>query len=146
MDDVGRYLLVNQQVQAGQRFDALAQLFDPWTIRHIEGCGLAPGDAVWEVGAGGPSLVTWLAERVGPTGRVVASDIDTSWLEEAEGHCYQVLRHDVATDDPPDGPFDLVHARLVLVHVVERERAIAAMVSVLRPGGWIVLEEADPAL
>ncbi len=101
---------------------------------------------MWEVGAGDSSLATWLAERVGPTGRVVASDIDTSWLDEVEDHGYEVLRHDVAADEPPGGTFDLVHARLVLVHVPERERAIAAMVSVLRPGGWIILEEADPAL
>jgi len=40
----------------------------------------------------------------------------------------------------------LVHARLVLVHVRQREQALAAMVSVLRPGGWLVIEEADPAL
>ena len=146
MDDAGRYLLDNQQVEAGSRLDALAQLFNPSTIRHLEGCGLARGDAVWEVGAGGPSLPRWLAERVGPTGRVVASDIDTSWLDEVENPRYEVLRHDVATDPPPDGTFDLVHARLVLVHVVQRERALAAMVAALRPGGWILLEEADPAL
>jgi hypothetical protein len=39
-----------------------------------------------------------------------------------------------------------VHARLLLVHVPQRDRALAAMTSVLRPGGWLVAEEADPAL
>ena len=39
-----------------------------------------------------------------------------------------------------------MHARLVLVHVPQRAQALAAMVSVLRPGGWLVVEEADPAL
>jgi uncharacterized protein with von Willebrand factor type A (vWA) domain len=34
----------------------------------------------------------------------------------------------------------------VLVHVPQRDRALAAMVSVLRPGGWLVVEDADPAL
>jgi SAM-dependent methyltransferase len=58
----------------------------------------------------------------------------------------RILRHDVGADAPPDGPFDLVHARLVLVHVRERARALASMVSVLRPGGWLLVEEADPAL
>jgi SAM-dependent methyltransferase len=57
-----------------------------------------------------------------------------------------VRRHDVAADDPPEGPFDLVHARLVLVHVADRDRALRAMVSVLRPGGVLLLEDADPAL
>jgi len=58
----------------------------------------------------------------------------------------EVLRHDVERDPPPGGPFDLVHARLVLVHLPRREEALATLVSALRPGGWLVLEEADPAL
>jgi SAM-dependent methyltransferase len=52
----------------------------------------------------------------------------------------------VGSELPPEGPFDLVHARLVLVHVPQRAQALASMVSVLRPGGWLVVEEADPAL
>src|ERR1039458_7122444 len=42
--------------------------------------------------------------------------------------------------------FDLVHARLVLVHVPQRAQALAAMVAALKPGGWLLLEEADPGL
>jgi hypothetical protein len=40
----------------------------------------------------------------------------------------------------------LIHARLVLVHVPQRVEAMAAMVRVLRPGGWLLVEDADPAL
>jgi SAM-dependent methyltransferase len=146
VSDLGRYLLDNQQAEAGKRFDALATLFNPSTFRHIEGLGHAVGWNVWEVGAGGPSVAAWLAQRVGPTGRVVASDIDTSWLDKVEDRRYEVLRHDVATDAPPGAAFDLVHARLVLVHVPDRDRAIANMAAALRPGGWLILEEADPEL
>jgi hypothetical protein len=39
-----------------------------------------------------------------------------------------------------------VHARLVLGHVTRRADALATMVAALRPGGWLLLEEADPAL
>ncbi len=140
-----RYLLDNQQVEAGQRFDALSMLFDPSTFRHIQALGLAPGWRVWEVGSGGASVPTWLAERVGPRGRVLATDIDTSWIAHHTGR-FEVETHHVGSDAPPPGPFDLVHARLVLVHVERRAAAIAAMASVLAPGGWLLLEEADPAL
>jgi SAM-dependent methyltransferase len=146
VNDDGRYLLDNQQAEAGERFDALAELFNPSTFRHFEKCGLAEGWVVWEVGAGGPSIATWLAKGVGPTGRVVATDIDTSWLDNVQNRKYEVLRHDVAGDAPPGASFDLVHARLVLAHVIDRDRAIANMVKALRPGGWIILEEADPEL
>ncbi len=138
------YLLDNQQAEAGQRFDALAELFNPSTFRHLGAVGLGPGWRVWEVGAGGRTVPTWLAEQVGPEGRVLATDIDTRWMSGTTS--YEVRRHDVGVDPAPDGPFDLVHARLLLVHVPGRDRALAAMASALSPGGWLVLEEADPAL
>ena len=76
---------------------------------------------------------------------MLATDIDTVWLSDM-AESIDVVRHDVGVDPAPDGPFDLVHARLVLVHVANRERALATMVESLRPGGWLLLEEADPGL
>lgn len=140
------YLLDNAQPEAGARFDALGELFDPPTFRHIEELGIAPGWRCWEVGVGGSSVVEWLADRVGPGGRVLATDIDTSWAAGAAGGRVEVLRHDVGRDAAPEGGFDLVHARLVLVHVADRERALRTMVEALRPGGHLLLEDADPAL
>lgn len=138
------YLLDNQQAEAGERFTALSALFDPSTFRHLTAVGLGPGWRVWEVGAGGPTVPAWLAARVRPAGRVLATDIDTTWLDGVGG-C-EVRRHDVSTEPPPDGPFDLVHARLLLVHLPRRSQALAAMAAALRPGGWLVVQEADPEL
>jgi SAM-dependent methyltransferase len=98
------------------------------------------------VGAGGASIPRWLAERVGPTGRVVATDIEVGWIGDSLGPTVEVLRHDVALDDPPVGGFDLVHARLVLVHVPARDEALRRMVTALRPGGWLLLEDFDVTL
>jgi SAM-dependent methyltransferase len=139
-----RYLLANSQPEAGERFDALSELFDPVTCRHLAAVGLSEGWTCWEVGAGSAGIPAWLAARVGPSGRVLASDLDTSWLPA--GAPFEVVRHDIGTDPPPPGEFDLVHARLLLTHVPQRQAAIATMVRVLRPGGWLVLEDADPAL
>lgn len=102
--------------------------------------------AILGVGAGGTSVASWLAGRVGPSGRVLATDIDTSWAAPAAGSVVEVLRHDVGRDEPPGDGFDLVHARLVLVHVADRERALRAMADSLRLGGWLLMEDADPAL
>src|ERR1035437_4542857 len=44
-----RYLLDNQQVEAGLRFDALSVLFNPSTFRHARTIGLTAGWSVWEV-------------------------------------------------------------------------------------------------
>jgi SAM-dependent methyltransferase len=139
------YLLDNRQVQAGTRFDALAELLDPWTFRHIDALGIGPGWRCLEVGAGGPGVPAGLAARVGPSGRVLATDIDTSWLPAATAP-YEVITHDIGADPLPESGFDLVHARLVLVHVPHRAAALQAMIGALKPGGWCVVEDADPAL
>lgn len=62
------------------------------------------------------------------------------------GGSFEVRRHDSGTDEPPAETFDLVHARLVLVHMVERAQALRSVVRSLRPEGWLFLEDADPAL
>ena len=56
----------------------------------------------------------------------------------------EVRRHDVGLDPLPEAAFDLVHARLVLIHVPQREAALARLVAALKPGGWILIEDFDP--
>ncbi len=142
-DAAQSYLLANADAVAAQRLDALSALFNPTTFRHLRDLGLAPGWRVWEVGAGSRSVPQWIAEQTQT--RVVATDIDTSVLGESDD-AIDVRTHDIGVDDAMEGQFDLVHARLVLVHVADRERALATMMSSLRPGGWLLVEDADPQL
>ncbi len=137
------YLLDNGTREAPTRFALLSALFDPSTIRHLEACGLGHGWHCLEVGGGGGSIASWLADRVGPTGRVTVTDIDPRFLEPLNLPNLEVRRHDIAADPLPEAAFDLVHARLVLMHVPERETALARMISALKPGGWLVDEEYD---
>ncbi len=127
------------------RLDVLASIFDPWTRAHLDARGLSAGWRCWEVGAGGPNTVRWLAERVGLTGHVLATDLDPRWAAAAIGANVSVLAHDVA-EAPPESGFDLIHARLVLTHVPERERALRNLAGALRPGGRLVVEDPDPDL
>ncbi|MEV0269447.1 methyltransferase domain-containing protein [Hamadaea sp. NPDC050747] len=139
------YLLDNARMEAGERFTWLAQLFDGVTLGHLDRLGMKAGWRCWEVGAGGPSIPEALAKAVGPTGYVLATDINPTWLDPDSG--YEVRRHDIVADPPPQpGTFDLVHARLLLVHVPDRARALATMVAALRPGGWLLIEDADTEL
>lgn len=139
------YLLANAAAQAEARFEALSTLFDQVTFDHLDRVGIRPGWRCWEVGAGGPSVAAWMALRVGPAGQVVATDIDTSRLPQ-DLRDVHVCRHDVAADPPPGTAFDVVHARLVLTHVPDRHEALRRMVGALAPGGWLVVEDFDPAL
>ena len=139
------YLLDNADREASARFDALSALFDPGTIRHLEDRGIGAGWHCLEVGGGGGSITAWLAERVGPTGHVLVTDIDSRFLEPLDASNVEVRRHDVVTDPLPQAAFDLIHARAVLIHLPERERVLARLVAALKPGGWLVDEEFDSA-
>jgi SAM-dependent methyltransferase len=126
--------------------DTLAALLNASTFHRVESLGIGPGWNCWEAAAGGTSVPNWLARRVGPAGYVLASDIDTDALEAAPDPPFEVRRHDLTVDPPPDGDFDFVHARLVLEHLSDPSAALMTLASALRPRGWLLVESADPRL
>jgi hypothetical protein len=63
---------------------------------------------------------------VGTTGPVVATDLDTRFLDRLEYSNLEVRRHDVSRETLPVTAFDLVHTRTVLTHLAERDRALAS--------------------
>src|SRR3954471_21129956 len=139
--------LDNAHGKADSRMDLLARMFDPPTQRALERVGVGAGWHCLEVGGGGGSVARWLAARVGASGRVLCTDINTRIIESHRGgpSNLEVKVHDIACDPLPAASFDLIHARLVLIHVIERERALARLVDALKPGGWLVIEDFDGA-
>jgi 2-polyprenyl-3-methyl-5-hydroxy-6-metoxy-1,4-benzoquinol methylase len=139
----GAYTFDNSGAQAETRFSALATIFDPGTIRHLNEIGISKGWRCLEVGAGGGSIATWLCDQVGANGQVVATDIDTRFLETLGKSNLEVWRHDIVSDPVPQATFDLVHFRLVLGHLPNRDEVLGRLVTALRPGGWMLAEEFD---
>src|SRR4051794_33015496 len=113
------YLLNNGNPEASRRFDALSTTYDSTTIRHLESLGIGEGWTCLEVGGGGGSIAAWLADRVGPRGRVLATDIDPRFLQSLRLPNVEVQKHNVLTDPLPEAAFDLIHLRLVLIHLPE---------------------------
>jgi SAM-dependent methyltransferase len=74
---------------------------------------------------------------------VVATDLDVRALGELTEENLEVRRHDIVTDDLETDHYDLIHARLFLEHLPERDAVLAKLVRALRPGGCIVLESVD---
>jgi SAM-dependent methyltransferase len=118
----------------------LESLLDEPTVAVLEACldggGVGPGQRCLDLGAGGGSITRWLSSR---GCSVVAVDLDTTHLSSRPG--VEVHRHDINDGLPNPGPYDLIHARLLLTHLPRREEIFAQLVAALAPGGWLVLGE-----
>jgi SAM-dependent methyltransferase len=125
------------------RLAGIESLWDTGTRELLARHGAQPGAAVLEVGAGGGSVVEWLAAQVGPSGRVLATDLDTRFVDPLASDVVEVRRADIVADDLPECEFDLVHTRLLLEHLPARDAALDRLVRALRPGGWLVVEDYD---
>ena len=126
-----------------ERIGLLQRYYDPKTIPKLQQLGVALGWNCLDVGAGGGSVAQWLAERVGPTGSVVAVDLEIDILAPLASRTLSVQRLDIRREDLPKNA-DLVHARLVLEHLRDYENdVLQRMIRALRPGGWLFLTDMD---
>jgi hypothetical protein len=92
-------------------------LYNPGTRRHLAAIGVAPGWRCLEIGGGGG-------------------------YPRAPSNV-EILRHDVAAGPPPQREFDLVQARLLLLPAAQRGTVLRSLVSALKPGGWLLVEDVD---
>jgi SAM-dependent methyltransferase len=141
---VSPYLFGHDWAQERRRLALLEEIYDRGTRDLVGRLPLPPGAHCLEVGAGAGSIALWLCDQVGDGGRVVGTDLDVEFLSErAAGTRLEVRRHDIVTDDLEKDAFDLIHARLVLEHIRERDEVLPRLVAALRPGGWLLLEDYD---
>ena len=138
---MGEYLFDQAWADEKRRLDALGALYDPFTFEHLSRAGVASGARCLEVGGGSGTVARWMAEQVGPTGHVVATDLDVRFLAPLAEQGIEVRRHDIASDPLEEHAFDVVHARAVLQHVPARAHALARMAAAVRPGGTLVVED-----
>jgi SAM-dependent methyltransferase len=143
MDEAPDYAFPHSADDESRRLELFEQRLDPLTRRRIEQLSVGPGARCLEIGGGRGSIARWLSERVGPGGHVTVTDLQLGFLEALDVSNVEVLRHDVRTDTFPEGTFDLVHARAVLMHVPDDLETLRRMASWLRPDGWLLLEEPD---
>jgi SAM-dependent methyltransferase len=118
-----------------------AQSFGPATTLMLDLAQIEAGDRVLDVAAGTGDTSVLAAERVGPTGRVLATDISASMIEGAaeaarsagltniETRVMDARAMDLASDS-----FDAVISRMGIMLMPERERALAEILRVLKPG------------
>jgi SAM-dependent methyltransferase len=140
---IGKYVFDNEWKQARERLAHLERILDPATKDHISRLGPIGGWRCLEAGAGGGSITEWLSEQVGPSGSVVATDINTRFLQAVSADNVEVRQHDITREDLPEGEYDLVHCRALLMWLPGQETALRKLISAARPGGWVLIEEPD---
>ncbi len=125
------------------RLQMLERIFDAGTQRRMLATGLTTGWHCLEVGAGAGSIVRWLEQRVGPSGKVVALDTNPRFLRGSSSSTIEIMQGDICDTELPLATFDLVHARYVMIHIAEYRKAFERMLRCVKPGGWVVIEEPD---
>jgi SAM-dependent methyltransferase len=139
---MGKYLLDQTWEHEAERLRQLEKWADPLTVDHMNRIGVGPGWKCLEVGAGGGSVARHLAATVGPTGHVLAIDLNTQLFDGDASEILEVRRLDFMLEELPTG-FDFVHARLVVGHQADRIEALRRLTKALRPGGVLLVEEND---
>ncbi len=139
------YLFSHEDKTERERLAAIEAGLDPITIECLQKIGVGEGWRCLEVGAGAGSIAAWLCRRVGPNGTVVATDLQTKFLEAIDAPNLEVRKHDITKEELEPGAFDLVSARKVLEHLADPSAALRRMAAALRPGGWILVEDTDLA-
>lgn len=109
------------------------------------------GQAVLDVGCGPGSDTIPMAHIVGAEGRVEGIDYDQEMLDSANQKAEQEgvsdwVTHQLAeaTQLPfDDNTFDSCRSERVFQHLLDPEAVLAEMIRVTKPGGWIVIFDAD---
>lgn len=124
------------------RLQLLEQIFDPASHRQILATGLTQGWHCLEIGAGAGSIMNWMSQIVGASGKVTAVDLSIRFVKDTSLSNVELIEADINQVTLTDS-FDLIHARHVLVHLENYQDTLAKMLSLLKPNGWLILEEPD---
>ncbi|MBP1777935.1 MAG: ubiE 8 [candidate division NC10 bacterium] len=119
--------------------------------RVMDEIGVKPGMTVADVGAGEGWFTFYLADRVGPSGRVIAEDIDAQALEAVRERCGQEKVSNVSvlvgeTEDPklPAEAVDVALMVNVLSALGNARNFLGNLAKGLKPDGRLVIIDWDP--
>jgi demethylmenaquinone methyltransferase/2-methoxy-6-polyprenyl-1,4-benzoquinol methylase len=140
-------------------FDSVARRYDVmndlmsfglhrgWKRFTLEVSGVHPGQRVLDLAGGTGDLARRFAQRVGPHGTVVHTDVNAAMLEAGrdrlldEGFVLPTVQCNAEALPFRDDAFDCVTIGFGLRNVTRKDRALAEMARVLVPGGVALVLE-----
>lgn len=142
-----------------QVFDSVASRYDVmndlmsvgmhriWKAYTVAVADIRPGHRVLDIAAGTGDLTKAFARKAGPQGVVVHTDINLSMLEVGRdrmldrGLCLPTLACDAEALPFADASFDRVSVAFGLRNMTHKDKALAEMARVLKPGGKLLVLE-----
>jgi len=130
---------------------AYHEAFAPELREAVAFAGVRDGDLVVDVACGDGAYSHWLAERVGPSGGVVAVDASAAFLELARRRVAAAslsdrvgfAQLDLAHSPLVEGAADLVWCAQSLYSLPEPVAALRRLMGLARGGGRVVVFESD---
>jgi SAM-dependent methyltransferase len=145
------YLLAGQAPEL-ERLQLQSRVWEPAGRALLAELAPRPGLRALDAGCGVLGWLRVLSEWVGPGGAVVGSDVDAKMLERARAFVdaerlanVTLAQDDLFASELPAASFDLVHARFQIAPLGRAAEQLAAYRRLVRPGGWLVLEDPDMA-
>jgi ubiquinone/menaquinone biosynthesis C-methylase UbiE len=147
---VRRYILDGSDEDL-RRLLGLAETTQGMARSAFRRVGVQEGWHVIDCGCGPIGGLAVMAEMVGPAGRVVGVDFSEPAVQRARSVVaalqlgnVEVFAGDINELDAAavGGPFDLAYTRFFLMHQPDPVRTLSQIARLLRPGGWVVTQEA----
>jgi SAM-dependent methyltransferase len=133
-----------------ERLQLQSRVWEPAGRALLSHIPASSGAKALDLGCGVMGWLRVLSEWVGAAGSVIGSDIDDKMLAHASAFVgveslgnVTLLQDDIFASQIPSNSFDLVHSRFQLAPLGRADEQVAIYRRLIRPGGWIVVEDPD---
>jgi len=146
MTDASKFQFTNPSVPKAYEEFFVPRLFEPWAALLLDEAQLKKGQAIIDVATGPGTVARLAAPRLGPKGRIVATDISRPMLDIARAKRALAGAAPIEYVESPAAPlaartgaFDVVLCQQGLQFFPDRPAALREMKRVLKPGGHAVV-------